>query len=572
MNPSVATSNARSRPTVDDLLRDYPPDPKLRAPRRPGETLYVANRREQETTAIEAATLDFARSPYVSELRRWRTQARERMLAAAVDWSRSYRDGLPGVPDHATLLLSGHQPEFFHPGVWFKNFVLSEEARTSAASVVPINVVIDYDLCTKRSVVHPALTASGVRQESLDIDRPALPLPYESAPIVDRSFLGSFPARLNAFRESNWADRDEPIARALFCEAGDLIESAESFGQFVARARHRYERTLGLSTLEVPFSHIAEESSFREFTALLLQNAESFRDLYNASLSAVRQVQRLRSKTHPAPNLTERDGWIEAPFWIWTKEDPRRRRLFIRGTSGGEIELSDLAGERHPFDAFDDLAEGAERLDALSRRGLAIRPRALAATIWMRMILGDAFIHGIGGAKYDQAADLLISSWFGVRPPAYLIATATFNLTDRMPEPLQRRLHETMLLLRDLTQHPERHVEEAIAPNMKPALEQVEAALARVSSSGISADLHEALSAAREEMRRGLRQRIEKTRQDFAGLERELRDARTLDSRERSFVLFDAERLPPRLRLVAERAVAQRKRKVDPAAESVRMG
>jgi hypothetical protein len=559
VNPSVATSNAPARATVDDLLRDYPPDPKLRAPKQPGETLYVANRREQEATALEAIPpLDIARSPFAADLSRWRKQARQRLLTEAVAWSSAYRDGLPVVPDGATLLLSGHQPEFFHPGVWFKNFVLSEEARASERTVVPVNVLIDYDLCAKRSVVHPAKTASGVRQEPLDIDRPALPLPFERAPIVDRQFLARFPDRLRSFRDANWSDSGASVANPLFENAGDLAESAASFGQFVATARHRYEQTLGLSTLEVPFSRLAEESSFREFAWLLLQNATAFRDLYNASLLAVRQVQKLRSKTHPAPDLVERDGWIEAPFWIWTEDDPRRRRLFVRSADASGLELSDLAGERFLLDSFADLAVGAERLAVLSQQGVSIRPRALAATIWMRMILGDAFIHGIGGAKYDQAADLLMSAWFGIRPPAYLVATATFNLTDRTPDPTQRRLREKERLLRDLMQHPERHLSHSSEPDGVAAVRQIEEALRRIASSGIDAELHRMLSETRDELRNGLSVRIDETRREIATLERELRDEKLLDSRERSFLLFDAETLPGRLTRAAERAVARR--------------
>lgn len=561
VKPSVATSNARSRTTVDDLLRDYPPDRKLRAPRKPGEALYVANRREREATAVEAPpSIDLAGSPFAAELFRWRKQARQRMLADAVAWSSAYRDDLPVAREGATLLLSGHQPEFFHPGVWFKNFVLSEEARASERPVVPVNVLIDYDLCAKRSVVHPAKTASGVKQELLDVDRTALPLPFERAPIVDREFLATFPQRLRSFRAANWPGGGDPIVNPLFAGACDLIDSAESYGQFVATARHRYEGTLGLSTLEIPFSRLAEESSFREFACSLLQNAEAFRDLYNASLMAVRHVQKLRSKTHPAPDLVERDGWIEAPFWIWTQDDPRRRHLFVRNTGAGVSELSDGAGERFALGGFDELGAGAERLAALSKLGVFIRPRALAATLWMRMVLGDAFIHGIGGAKYDQAADLLMSAWFGVHPPAYLIATATFNLTDRVPDTVQRRLKEKELLLRDLTQHPERHATTNGESEGPAAVRRIEDALRRIDSSGRTAELHRTLSIARDELRHSLSGRIAAARREIVTLERELRDERLLDSRERSFLLFDAATLPGRLTQAAKRAVTERER------------
>ncbi|MFN9917551.1 MAG: hypothetical protein ACK53L_33510, partial [Pirellulaceae bacterium] len=42
------------------------------------------------------------------------------------------------------LILSGHQPELFHPGVWFKNFLLSSLAARHQA--VALNIQVDHDL------------------------------------------------------------------------------------------------------------------------------------------------------------------------------------------------------------------------------------------------------------------------------------------------------------------------------------------------------------------------------------------------------------------------------------------
>jgi len=58
-----------------------------------------------------------------------RSSARHLLLNRALGYTARYRDvpnrwreiaSLAGVP----FLLSGHQPELFHPGVWYKNFVL----------------------------------------------------------------------------------------------------------------------------------------------------------------------------------------------------------------------------------------------------------------------------------------------------------------------------------------------------------------------------------------------------------------------------------------------------------------
>ena len=38
----------------------------------------------------------------------------------------------------------------------------------------------------------------------------------------------------------------------------------------------------------------------------------------------------------------------------------------------------------------------------LQTRGIKLRSRALTTTMFVRLFLADAFLHGIGGAKYDE--------------------------------------------------------------------------------------------------------------------------------------------------------------------------
>ena len=51
------------------------------------------------------------------------------------------------------FLLSGHQPELFHPGVWYKNFVLGSLARKLDG--VGIHLLIDSDTCRSASIRVP---------------------------------------------------------------------------------------------------------------------------------------------------------------------------------------------------------------------------------------------------------------------------------------------------------------------------------------------------------------------------------------------------------------------------------
>ena len=70
-----------------------------------------------------------------------RMMARVALLATA---------GAPGASQlksaaQGPIMLTGHQPELFHPGVWYKNFVLGSLAQRIEA--VGIHLLIDSDMC-----------------------------------------------------------------------------------------------------------------------------------------------------------------------------------------------------------------------------------------------------------------------------------------------------------------------------------------------------------------------------------------------------------------------------------------
>ena len=163
---------------------------------------------------------------------------------------------------------------------------------------------------------------------------------------------------------------------------------------------------------------------------------------------------------HPVPDLAIDDGWLEAPFWIWDRADPRRRRLFAR-QRGDEIVLTDRAGTEYALalEPEGDVDRAAGQLAELASRGVRLRTRALITTLFARLCLGDLFLHGIGGAKYDQVTDLLIERFFGVKAPCYMTLTATLRLplagANVSIDDARRIDHQ----IRELPYHPERFFE-----------------------------------------------------------------------------------------------------------------
>jgi hypothetical protein len=147
---------------------------------------------------------------------------------------------------------------------------------------------------------------------------------------------------------------------------------------------------------------------------------------------------------------------MEAPYWIWTANDPRRRRLFV-SRRGRQIVLSDRRGLELPleFSSTGGPDRAVDGVIELGRRGVKLRSRALVTTLFARLVLGDLFLHGIGGAKYDQVTDAIIERMFGIQPPGFLVLSATLLL----PVPHQRVTAQDARCidrqLRDLDYHPE---------------------------------------------------------------------------------------------------------------------
>ena len=83
--------------------------------------------------------------------------------------------------------------------------------------------------------------------------------------------------------------------------------------------------------------------------------------------------------------------------------------------------------------------------------------------MFARLMLGDLFVHGIGGAKYDELGDEVVRRFFGIEPPGYLTLSMTLWLNLGTDPASPERLHSIDRQLRDLTFNPDRHLEPGAA-------------------------------------------------------------------------------------------------------------
>ena len=113
----------------------------------------------------------------IGDLRRF---AREQLLAEARRHTGRYRGVDGDMASASPLLLTGHQPQLFHPGVWLKNFVLAALARQVAAPAV--NLIIDNDTIRAAAIRVPRVANLGDAGASMiEFDRPGDEVPFEDA-------------------------------------------------------------------------------------------------------------------------------------------------------------------------------------------------------------------------------------------------------------------------------------------------------------------------------------------------------------------------------------------------------
>ncbi len=381
-------------------------------------------------------------------------RARAQLLQQAIAYTAEYRpvcDAFRAADERTPLLITGHQPHLFHAGVWFKNFLLHRAAVDQQA--VGIHLLIDNDVLVHPSVGvltgHPAEP----RTDSVPFDHAAPPMPFEERTIRDKFTFENFHSEV-ARRIAPFVT--DPIVQRLWPYAREASQRTDNLGRCLAEARHRFEEDCGLQTLELPLSRVCDSAEFALFASHLLSHAAEFRQLHNEAVREYRRVHRLRSSTHPVPLLRQQGAWVETPFWVWTSSAPERRPLYVRISPEDHLTLA--AGE--PSSGPNRLILNRQQVQhadplAWATAGWKLRPRALTTTMYARMLLSDLFVHGIGGAKYDQVTDAIMERFFRISPPGFAVATATVQVWQRPHAVESDDVRQVNGHLRDLWFHPE---------------------------------------------------------------------------------------------------------------------
>ncbi|WDQ19002.1 hypothetical protein [Rhodopirellula sp. P2] len=495
-----------------------------------------------------------------------RNEAREQLVNDARRYTSSYRDVASfcaDQPNHTgennsrPIVMAGHQPTLFHPGVWFKNHTLQKIANDCCA--LPINLVIDNDVATTRSIrvpqLQPLANLAGddshqQRQgswQSIPYDAGGETLPFEQAQIRDTERFNHFDAgvrRLIAPLVKN------PCVTELWKHAREAIARCGIAGCALAQARHALEAEMNWQTLEIPLGVAVRGRPFARFVMEIIDQIERFRTVYNDSADHYRAWHGIRSSAHPVPNLGLQDGWFEMPLWVYGNSQPQRRGIWVRregdqwrisdapsgpsqsGLGGGAVSLTVSANDR-------DLA--ATQLMEAASPEFKLRPRALMTTMFARLVLSDLFLHGIGGGKYDQLADRIMAQFFEVTPPGLQVVSGTIRLPGQeIDESREGRRRDLQRKERELQFQGEKWLNDANSAQRDLQARKLEL-LEKMPTSGSRRTWHHEISRLNSLIAMQLTDQRRETQQQLAHLEREAATEKILCSRELSFCLFPLE-------------------------------
>jgi hypothetical protein len=362
---------------------------------------------------------------------------------------RSTRDALcPSC--ESPIIVTGHQPDFIHPGVWAKHVVASALARSVGGKAV--NLVVDSDAPNDTSLDVPTMVDGSVVWHPVRYTSLSRGGVFEHIPTMNAERRQAFAAEV---RQWLGAERYDASCLPLYFDALDRAPEMTDWVDQMVHARKVVENSFSVDMIEHRVSRVWGGPLLVD----IVLNAERFAQCHNDALNDYRRRYHIRGAARPVPDLVIQEGRVEIPAWALLPGAPRRRVFVSQGADHVTLYGDDRKlGSAPRRDLLDP-----ERSDAAWRQlsDCALRPRALSLTLWARLLLADLFIHGIGGALYDRVTDDIIRRYFNTEPPAMACVSATLRLEFPTPAVSSEDLVRARRDARDIRYNPQRFVTNA---------------------------------------------------------------------------------------------------------------
>lgn len=342
------------------------------------------------------------------------------------------------------IMVTGHAPVFYHPGIWIKNIIVSILSKKFDG--ISLNVIMDNDILPDNVFTLPDLLNienSGIQQIEWYPGTGQLPIEEinELNPNIRINNINDENKKRQSINNINVLDKtayytviknicQKILKKENFNGIEKYIEKiittlniTKNVGEELTFSRIFHETDFNIQNLEIPISNISGTDSFILFFLSIALEPDRFCNIHNTALDNYRFNNKIRSKANPLPNLYIEGNVYEIPFWIW-KVNSIREKIFIK-LDKDSIHILNKDLKCYCTLSADNIKGSTDIIKKVIQSGYKIRPRAISNTIFLRLFLSDIFVHGIGGAKYDQITDKIIEEYYNIVPPEYMTATAT---------------------------------------------------------------------------------------------------------------------------------------------------
>jgi hypothetical protein len=205
------------------------------------------------------------------------------------------------------VVMAGHQPVVYHPGLLFKNQQLSRISKD--ADALAINVIIDTDEGDGGRLVWPLVHDSTItlRTDSLVESEGLFASQSVTGPQRVSEIFSTMASDLRSSGLIDAARRVETVSDLYARLSSQPIAVANS----IVRWAHEDRRYL-----EVPLSRILAIPEVRDLLYSWVKDSQGLVSCYNKTLEEFRSEHKIKNSANPFPNMKVEAETIELPFWV----------------------------------------------------------------------------------------------------------------------------------------------------------------------------------------------------------------------------------------------------------------
>lgn len=287
-----------------------------------------------------------------------------------------------GFPLNKTVIMTGHQPILYYPGIFVKLILTSEIAKKFNGEAYYLVLDTDRENVLWKFIFY---NKSYYRKDLiLNNPKEILLNQYleENKKKQLLEFLREWELQFYFLFEPNFIPEIKSKLKKIY----KYINTSEKIkiSELSVFLNSIFIKELNLKIQPIFLSNILNTTSYKYIYEFIKSNYKKFYKIYNTLLNDFRKENHIENLAIPFPNLKEN----ELPFW---KSDGYHRRTLLLEEDNNSL----------------------------------ILPKAIIISLIIRGLLSDLMVHGIGGGFYDVVVERILNEFLGFPISPFITTTAT---------------------------------------------------------------------------------------------------------------------------------------------------